>query len=756
MKKEYILKGLTCANCAGKIENEISRLDDVHEVSVSSVTSVLALTLREDTTADLIVEKIRNIVYKHEPDVIMVDKAPININNQHGCSCGHSDDQSNSSSCSDRNSKVRSYDSSHKDDGKARSDSCCENDSRTQNRNRSGGLSDQKSRIIQLAVGAMILAAGIATEHIFDDNAYVPTVLFIASYIVLGGKIVLRAIRNISKGQIFDEHFLMSVATIGAFAIGEFSEAVAVMLFYQIGEYFQEAAVRKSKKSITGLMDIRPDYANVKRNGDITKVAPETVNIGEYILVKPGEKIPLDGIITEGEGLLDTKSLTGESLPRSVKPGDTTLSGCINQNGLLTIKVTKDFGESTVAKIIDLVENASSKKAQTENFITKFSRYYTPVVVILATLLALVPPLITGDGWSEWINRGLVFLVISCPCALVISIPLGFFGGIVGASRKGILVKGGNYLEALNNLDIIVFDKTGTLTKGVFEVTKIDPANGFTKPRILEIAAYAESYSNHPIALSIGKAYDKTVDKGKLKDYAEIAGYGISVTMEGKKILAGNSKLMDNEGVVFTESVEIGTKVYVAVDGKYAGCIVISDEVKPDSQETILGLKAKGVRKTVMLTGDDKHIAEKIAEDLFIDEVYAQLLPHEKVGKLEQIDATKRPNGKLAFVGDGINDAPVLARADIGIAMGGLGSDAAIEAADVVLMTDEPSGLVTAIGIAKTTRRIIWQNIICALGVKAIVLILGAFGITTMWEAVFADVGVALLAVLNATRAMKQ
>jgi len=707
MKKEYILRGLACASCAGKIETEISKLDSVQEVSVSAMTSVMALTLREGHTSDF-TETVKSIVKKHEPDVVVIDKEAV-IND----------------------------------------------DNREYVNNRIQWQGGWKAKIGQLILGALIFAAGIATEHFYTGNVYTSTILYVASYIVLGGKVVLRALRSIARGQIFDENFLMSAATIGAFAIGEFSEAVTVMLFYQIGEFFQEAAVRKSRKSITDLMDIRPDYACVKRDGGIIKVAPETVSIGELIEIKPGEKIPLDGIIVEGEGMIDTKSLTGESLPRFVKQGDTALSGCVNQNGLLTVKVTKPFGESTAAKIVDLVENAGSKKAQTEKFITRFSRYYTPVVVICAALLAIVPPIIAGGGWSEWINRGLVFLVISCPCALVISIPLGFFGGIGGASRKGILVKGGNYLEALNDLDIIVFDKTGTLTKGVFEVTKIHAAKGYTEAHILEIAAYAESCSNHPIALSIGRAYERTVDKSKLLDYVELAGHGISVKMDGKKILAGSGKLMENEGISCAEAEEIGTKVYVAVDGVYAGCIVISDEIKPDSREAILGLKAKGVRKTVMLTGDNKLTAEKIAKDLSIDMVHAELLPHRKVEILELLDTKKRHKGKLAFVGDGINDAPVLARADIGIAMGGLGSDAAVEAADIVLMNDEPSGLVTALEIAKATRRIVWQNIVFALGVKGIVLLLGAFGFATMWAAVFADVGVALLAVLNSTRAMK-
>ena len=612
-----------------------------------------------------------------------------------------------------------------------------------------------KRKTVQLAIGALIFVVGIAMEYLFDLHAHISTVMFIGSYIILGGEIVLRAAKGIVKGEIFDENFLMSAATMGAFAIGEFPEAVAVMLFFQVGDYLQAAAVRRSKKSISDLMDIRPDYANLIRSGDIVKVAPDMVNVGDHIIAKPGEKVPLDGIVIEGQGLLDTKSLTGESLPRFVKPGDTALSGCVNQDGLLTIEVIKPFGESTASKIIDLVENASSKKAPTENFITTFSRYYTPVVVALAAMLAVVPPLIVGGDWSEWIHRGLVFLVVSCPCALVISIPLGFFGGIGGASRKGILVKGGNYLEALNNLDIVVFDKTGTLTKGVFKVTKINAADGFTESQVLEIAAYAESHSSHPIALSIMKAYSNTFDRSRLAEHTEMAGHGISVMLDGRRVLVGNHKLLESKGISTPGSRDIGTLVQIAVDEKHVGSIVISDEAKPDSRELMLALKAKGISKTVMLTGDNAPIADKIAKELLIDEVYAELLPHEKVEKLELIDTSKRSKGKLAFVGDGINDAPALARADIGIAMGGLGSDAAIEAADVVLMTDEPSKLAEAIDIARFTKRIVWQNIVFALGVKGVVLLLGAFGIASMWGAVFADVGVSVLAVLNAMRALR-
>ena len=710
MKKEYVLQGLTCANCAGMIEFEISRLDRVSSASVSAITSSLVLTLQEEQGADRdIGAVIEKIVHKYEPHVIVIDKAA-KAEDSHG----------------------HGYDHSH-------------------------GFEGGQDKIMQLVLGGLIFAAGLISNYLLETNFYVPIAFFLISYAILGGQVVFRALRNITRGQVFDENFLMSIATIGAFAIGEFPEAVGVMLFYQIGEYFQETSVQKSKKSISDLMDIRPDYANVLSNGDIVKLAPDKVHIGDQIMVKPGERIPLDGIVTEGESLLDTKSLTGESLPRMVKSGDEVLSGCVNQNGLLTVRVTKPFGESTVAKIIDLVENASNKKAPTENFITTFSRYYTPVVVILAALIAVIPPLFAGGVWSDWIYRGLVFLVISCPCALVISIPLGFFGGIGGASRNGILFKGGNYLEAFNNLDIVVFDKTGTLTKGVFEVTQIKAAAGFSEKQVLELAAYAESFSNHPIAQSVRNAYglEETIDGDLLSDYAEIAGNGVSVLLAGKKIAAGNGKLMEREGVEFAESDEVGTKIYLAVDGVYAGCIVISDEVKPDSSEAILGLKAHGIRKTVMLTGDNAPIAEKIAKELSLDEYYSGLLPHEKVEKLEWLNESKRPKGKLAFVGDGINDAPVLARADVGIAMGGLGSDAAIEAADVVLMTDEPSKLITAVKIAKATKGVVWQNIVFALGVKGVFLVLGALGVATLWEAVFADVGVALIAILNATRVIK-
>ena len=615
---------------------------------------------------------------------------------------------------------------------------------------------EDKKRTIRLAVGAVVYAIGMALTVFAKLPTLAELAFLIVAYVILGWDVVWQAVKNITRGQVFDEHFLMSVSTIGAFAIGEYPEAVAVMLFYQVGEFFQSLAVKRSRKSISDLMDICPDSATVKRNGVLQVVSPESVAVGEIIVVKPGEKIPLDGIVVDGESMLDTKALTGESVPRSIRKGDEALSGCINQSGLLTLKVTKSFGESTVSKITDLVENASARKAPTENFITTFARYYTPVVVGMAAVLAIIPPLVLGGGWSEWLRRGFVFLIVSCPCALVISIPLTFFGGIGAASKRGVLVKGSNYLEALNKVSVVVFDKTGTLTKGVFEVANIIPAAGYQKEQVLEYAAQAESYSNHPIAKSILATYGKPIDQKQFSDFEEISGHGISVMVQGKKVLAGNSKLMESEKIAYAACDAAGTKFYVAADGSYVGCILIADEVKPDSKCAIAELKKIGVEKTVMLTGDDERIGKSVADELGLDAYYAQLLPDQKVEKLEMLDKQKRQGSKLAFVGDGINDAPVLARADVGIAMGGLGSDAAIEAADVVLMTDEPLKLVEAIDVAKATKRIVMQNIVIALGIKSVFLVLGALGMAGMWEAVFGDVGVTIIAVLNAMRILKK
>ena len=615
---------------------------------------------------------------------------------------------------------------------------------------------EDKKRTIRLAVGAVVYAIGMALTVFAKLPTLAELAFLIVAYVILGWDVVWQAVKNITRGQVFDEHFLMSVSTIGAFAIGEYPEAVAVMLFYQVGEFFQSLAVKRSRKSISDLMDICPDSATVKRNGVLQVVSPESVAVGEIIVVKPGEKIPLDGIVVDGESMLDTKALTGESVPRSIRKGDEALSGCINQSGLLTLKVTKSFGESTVSKITDLVENASARKAPTENFITTFARYYTPVVVGMAAVLAIIPPLVLGGGWSEWLRRGFVFLIVSCPCALVISIPLTFFGGIGAASKRGVLVKGSNYLEALNKVSVVVFDKTGTLTKGVFEVANIIPAAGYQKEQVLEYAVQAESYSNHPIAKSILATYGKPIDQKQFSGFEEISGHGISVMVQGKKVLAGNSKLMESEKIAYAACDAAGTKFYVAADGSYVGCILIADEVKPDSKCAIAELKKIGVEKTVMLTGDDERIGKSVADELGLDAYYAQLLPDQKVEKLEMLDKQKRQGSKLAFVGDGINDAPVLARADVGIAMGGLGSDAAIEAADVVLMTDEPSKLVEAIDVAKATKRIVMQNIVIALGIKSVFLVLGALGMAGMWEAVFGDVGVTIIAVLNAMRILKK
>ncbi|MGN4446370.1 heavy metal translocating P-type ATPase [Bacillus cereus group sp. MYBK79-1] len=700
-KEVFILEGLDCANCAMKIENKVKEMPTVSAATVDFVSKKLRVEVVNKRELEATVANITNVVQKLEPDVKVVREEK--GSNDHGHSHDH-------------------------------------------------GEANVKKMVGRLVVGGILTAIAALAGL----PQMITISLFVLAYLLIGGDIVWRAIRNITRGQVFDENFLMAIATLGAFAIQQYSEAVAVMLFYQVGELFQSIAVNRSRKSITSLMDIRPDYANVKVGNETKQVSPEDVQIGDYIIVKPGEKVPLDGKVVEGTSMVDTSALTGESVPREVEVGNDVLSGFVNQNGVLTIEVTKEFGESTVSKILDLVQNASSKKAPTENFITKFARYYTPVVVITAAIMAFIPPLILeGATFSEWIYRALVFLVISCPCALVVSIPLGFFGGIGGASKSGVLIKGSNYLEALNDVKYIVFDKTGTLTKGVFKVTKMEPSEGITNEELLEYAAFAEVYSNHPIAQSIRKAYGKSIDEKIIDDYNEISGHGTVVKVQGKEIFAGNAKLMRKENITFKQPETVGTLVHVAVDGEYAGYIVISDEVKEDSKQAIQKLKELGIKKTVMLTGDAKSVGEAVGKELGLDEVHAELLPQQKVEEIEKIDAAKNGKEKVAFVGDGINDTPVLARADVGIAMGGLGSDAAIEAADIVIMTDEPSKIATALNIAKRTRRIVWQNIIFALGVKGLVLLLGAFGIATMWEAVFSDVGVTLLAVLNAMRVLR-
>lgn len=698
-RREFILEGLGCANCAAKMEIRIRSLEGIKEASIDFVSKKLRYEVYNEAEASEALKKVEEVVKGIEGHVELREVTQ----------------------------------------GKAR-----EKDSED-------GKSDIRSEMLRLAFGAALYAAAL----VFEFNHSVELALFLISYALVGIEVLVKSVRNIRRGQVFDENFLMGIATIGAFAIGEFAEGVAVMLFYQIGELFQDAAVNRSRKSIKELMDIRPDYANLKAAEGTIQTAPEKVKIGDIIIIKPGEKVPLDGKVVGGKSMLDTSALTGESVPREIKAGDEILSGFINKNGVLEVEVTKEYSESTVSRILYLVENASSKKAPTENFITKFARYYTPAVVLIALVLAVIPPLtVSGATFSEWIYRALIFLVVSCPCALVISIPLGFFGGIGGASRNGILIKGSNYLEALNAVDTVVFDKTGTLTKGVFEVTEIKTSGELSQQEILEYAAYAESFSNHPIAASIIKAFAGTVDKEQIESYEEVSGHGIRAMVKGREVLAGNGRLMEKEGIVFEEPDLPGTTVHIAVDRVYAGYLLISDEAKDNAVSAVHQLKKAGIKQTVMLTGDIKSVAETIANKLNIDRVYSELLPDQKVEKLEMLYQEKKSKGKLAFVGDGINDAPVLARADVGIAMGGLGSDAAIEAADIVIMNDEPSKIVSAIKIAKWTRRIVWQNIIFAMGVKIVVLMLSAGGLATMWAAVFADVGVALIAILNAMRVL--
>lgn len=691
MEKVFLLKGLSCPHCSAKIETAAVNLDFIKEAAVNLINQTLTITVDETYKGDINTE-IEKLVHTYEPDIKVSEKA--------------------------------------EDTG-------------------SDGDEENRTEMMSVITGAAVYAVGLLLLYFTSLNGYITLAVLIIAYLILGGSVLMQAAKNIVKGRVFDENFLMTVSTLGAFAIGEYPEAVAVMLFYRIGEFFEDLAVRRSRRSISSLLDIRPDSACVLRNGEVIEVAAETVNTGETIIVKAGERVPLDGVVTDGVSMLDTSALTGESVPRSVRTGDEVLSGSINTDGVLTIEVTKEFHESTASKIIDLVENAASKKAPTENFITTFSRYYTPIVVILALMLAVFPPLIFGASWGEWIRRGCVFLVISCPCALVISIPLTFFGGIGSASRKGVLIKGGNYLEALNKIDTVVFDKTGTLTMGVFKVTEVIPSDGFTKEEVLNIAAQAESMSNHPIARSIEGACDEISDY-TVDDYKEIAGHGVITSVSGTEIIAGSERLMKKEGIEFFASDRAGTKVYVAKDKQYAGVIIISDEIKDGCKEAVSAIKKAGITKTVMLTGDNETTAKAVASELGIDEYKSELLPDMKVKALEDIQ------GGCAFVGDGINDAPVLSRADVGIAMGALGSDAAIEAADIVLMNDDVNSLADALYTAKTTKRIVIQNIVFALSVKALFLILGAFGIAGMWEAVFGDVGVMIIAVFNAMRILKK
>lgn len=690
---QLTLEGLNCANCARKIEEKVGKMEGVKESNLNFTTTTLNVKLERKVKEEHAINEIKKIVEALEPHVKVEKKV-------------------------------------------------------------SGKTNVQRAKFEvkpTLIIGTILYLIAV----IGDFKGALALILFVASYLLIGGKVVLTAIKNIARGQLFDENFLMTVATIGAFSISEYPEAVAVMLFYEIGETIQGYAVNKSRSSISSLMDIRADYANIIIDGKEKKVSPETVKVEDIILVKPGEKVPLDGVVIEGESFIDTSALTGESVPRKIVPNDEILSGGINTSGLLKVKVTKKFGESTVSRILEMVENAASKKADTEKFITKFAKVYTPIVVVLAILIAVIPSIFIKDAlFSTWLYRALVFLVVSCPCALVVSVPLGFFAGIGGASKKGVLVKGSNYLELLKDLETVVFDKTGTLTEGVFSVTEIN-TNGIDKEKLIEVAAMAESFSNHPIAISIIKEYGKEIDKEVIKEYKEISGHGIKAVINNEEVLIGNAKLMNQFNISYNEVDSIGTVVYCAINGEFKGSIVISDKIKENAAEALINLKAAGVKKTVMLTGDNKKTAEKVGEKVNIDEVHSELLPLGKVKEVEKLLKASNKNGRLAFVGDGVNDAPVLARADIGIAMGGIGSDAAIEAADIVLMKDDINALVDAINVSKKTNKILWQNIVFALGIKILVMVLGTFGIANMWTAVFADVGVTIIAIINSTRCFR-
>ncbi|WP_407930898.1 heavy metal translocating P-type ATPase [Ignavibacterium album] len=698
--KKYQLKNIDCASCAAKIENELSKMPEVKFVAVNFASSTIQIDAPD-------IEEVKQKIKEIEPEAELIETQDKILSN-----------------ISDYNFKKE--------------------------------LAENKPELIKIFVTLMLLALGLIFEKEIHSTPYqiAEYLIFIPAYLISGWGVLKGAVKSISKGKIFNEHFLMSIATLGAIAIDEMPEAVAVMLFYVIGELFQNIAVNRSRKSVKALLEIRPDYANIKINGDVKRVSPTEVHPGQIIVVKPGEKIPLDGIVREGNSFVDTSALTGESVPRSVKENETVLAGMINKSGLLTVEVTKEFGESSISKILELVENASSKKAETEKFITTLARYYTPVVVFGALLLAVIPPLFfAGQTFTDWVYRALVVLVISCPCALVISIPLGYFGGIGGASRKGILVKGSNYLDALTKIKTVVFDKTGTLTKGEFKVTEIKSANGFKEEDILKYAAYAEANSSHPIAKSILEAYNNRIQHNEILEVKEISGHGIKAKVNSDEIIVGNDKLLHKENIEHNKCEAEGTVVHIAINKKYAGYIVISDSLKDEAAEAINELNKLKI-KTVMFSGDNKRSSEAFAKKLGIKEYYSELLPENKVEHLERLLSTAH-DGKIAFVGDGINDAPVIARADVGIAMGALGSDAAVETADVVLMTDSPMQVVHSIEVAKRTRKIVWQNISFALGVKLFFIFLGTFGIATMWEAVFGDMGVAIIAILNAMRVMK-
>lgn len=700
------LVGLDCPNCANKIETKINSLQNVKEANLNFTMGTLFVEYNEETDYHKAKAEIEEIVHESEPDVSVEDYSRNNKCSGNSCKCSRNDEH-----------EYEGFD---------------------------------KKDLIKIIIGAVIYIFAICLK----ENRLIGLALFLVSYFIVGYEVILNAIKNIFKGRAFDENFLMTVATVGAFAIGEYPEAVAVMLFYQIGELLQGFAVNKSRKSISSLMNIRADYANLLDGDKERKVSPEEVNIGDIILVKPGERVPLDGILIDGKTSFDTSALTGESVVRAGKINEEILSGFINLSGVIKVKVTKNFGQSTVSRILELVENANSKKAETEKFITKFARVYTPIVVFLAVAVAVIPPLIINTSFKTWIYRALVFLVVSCPCALVVSVPLGIVSGIGAASKKGVIIKGGNYLEILKNVNTIVFDKTGTLTKGVFKVTKVNAKN-ITKEKLLKIAAYGESFSSHPIAKSIVSAYGQSIDKNLIHKYNEISGSGISVNINNDNVLLGNTKLMKSYNISFDVPKETGTVVHVAINNEYKGYIIISDEIKDNSKKAIKDLRNIGIKNMVMLTGDNHVTAEAISKELGINKVYSELLPNNKVEKIEELIKNSNNKEKVAFVGDGINDAPVLARADVGIAMGGMGSDAAIEAADIVLMKDDLNSLFQAIKISRKTNNILWQNIIFALAVKVFVLILGAVGVASIWEGVFADVGVTLLAVMNSIRALK-
>ncbi len=766
---DFLLEGLNCAHCAEKINDKVSKVNYVENSNMNFVAKKLSVFMEDKDITRENVSKIVKIVHETESGItvsLLKNKILGELQFDNKGNILENISGQNKKQMVDINSLYNNHnhDEHCNCGGEHEHSDCCSSHHEHSHNHEQVNVKSEKnkesvlnSNLIKIIIGVAVYIFGIYESAVGNTGIF-GMVIFLAAYILIGGDVLLKAIKNLFRGQVLDENFLMSIATVGAIAIGEYSEAVGVMLFYKIGEYLQQKAVGKSRKSISALMEIKAEFANLVKNGTMQKVDPEDVNVGDIIAVKPGEKIPLDGIVTDGEAMLDTSAITGESVLRDVKSGDEVVSGTINTNSLIYIKVTKEYSESTVAKILDMVENAGSRKSQTENFISKFCRYYTPIVVILALAVAFIPPIvIEGASFRDWIYRGLIFLVVSCPCALVLSIPLSFFGGIGTASKNGILIKGSNYLEAMRNVNTVVLDKTGTITKGVFKVTEII-SNDVDKDEVLKFAAIAEANSNHPIAKSIMESYKKEfkeeINLNEIDKYEEIAAYGIKAKYQGKTILAGSSKLLDSENIVYRKNDEQGTTVYIAVDGKYIGSIIISDELKEDSKKAIEDMKKSGISNIIMLTGDNESAASKIAKEVGIDKYYSGLLPNEKVEMLENI-ANENIKGNTAFIGDGINDAPVLARADVGIAMGGVGSDAAIEASDIVFMTDELSKVSIAKKISEKTNTIVWQNIIFAMSIKIIVMILSTGGLANMWEAIFADVGVAVIAVLNAIRTLK-